>query len=372
MRSFDIYRVGVGEENNWMGFEVTSTEFQPTFKLYRYLSYRPHTLVAESDDSNGRAHLVRTNLLGYYYLVVKAGTAGGLGNYQLRFSVDAWVHVYPDPRFDYFGSEGTDLSVYRPSNNTWYILQDSGGIKTVHFGEPGDKLVPADYDGDGKTDIAMYRPSAGTWFIVESQSQTMRTVIWGEPDDIPIPMGYGYGTGSAARIALFRPSNGTWYIRTRNDVFSSFQWGQPGDKPVYGGFGYQYDAAVFRPSEGKWYFRTHFLGNQVVHWGEAGDIPVPADYDNDGYTDLGLYRPSTGEWYLFLTRYRNFYVVQWGEPGDIPVTDDYLYDGRNDLAVYRPSNNRWYFVSFDTQYIRSWSVKFGEPGDIPTPGAYNN
>src|SRR5690606_3677961 len=33
-------------------------------------------------------------------------------------------------------------------------------------------------------------------------------------------------------------------------------------------------------------------------WGVANDIPVAADYDGDGDTDMAVFRPSTGRWYV--------------------------------------------------------------------------
>jgi hypothetical protein len=35
-----------------------------------------------------------------------------------------------------------------------------------------------------------------------------------------------------------------------------------------------------------------------IPFGDGSDIPVPGDYDKDGYTDIAVFRPSEGRWYI--------------------------------------------------------------------------
>ncbi|MEP6464499.1 MAG: hypothetical protein ABJC62_14045, partial [Frankiaceae bacterium] len=84
-----------------------------------------------------------------------------------------------------------------------------------------------------------------------------------------------------------------------------------------------------------------------------------ADFDGNGTTDLAVYRPGNGSWYI-----RNGRSVAWGRSSDLPVPADYNGDGRTDIAVYRPTNTRWY-ISGTT------SIAYGTRGDIPVPADYN-
>jgi uncharacterized delta-60 repeat protein len=135
------------------------------------------------------------------------------------------------------------------------------------------------------------------------------------------------------------------------------------------------DLSVFRPSTGYWYIaRPNGIPSQnfdAVQFGASGDVIVPADYDGDGKTDVAVFRPSDGTWYLQQST-AGFKPLAFGQSGDIPMPADYDGDGKANLAVFRPSTGSWYIArptgipsqNFDT-------VPFGTNGDVPVRGDFD-
>src|SRR6266404_572935 len=133
------------------------------------------------------------------------------------------------------------------------------------------------------------------------------------------------------------------------------------------------DLGVFRPSSGNWFIiPSSSPGNFIVQqWGTQGDILVRGDYDGDGLTDIAVFRPSSGTWFVIPSSNPSVPILrQWGTQGDIPVPGDYDDDGKTDFAVFRPSTGTWFIIPSSNPsvpIIRQW----GTQADIPVPGDYD-
>jgi len=136
------------------------------------------------------------------------------------------------------------------------------------------------------------------------------------------------------------------------------------------------DISVFRPSEGNWYLQRSTSGFTAVNWGVSTDTLVPGDYDGDSKADVAIFRadadPANSDFYILNSGNGTISGLSWGVPGDIPMAGDYDGDGRTDVAVFRPSDNTWYIIRSTAGFI---SARFGAPGDVPLlmdPNASSN
>jgi len=125
------------------------------------------------------------------------------------------------------------------------------------------------------------------------------------------------------------------------------------------------DVSVFRPSNGAWYLNQSTNGFTGLQFGVSTDKMVPADYDGDGKTDIAVYRGGT--WYLQRSQL-GFTGVSFGESSDIPQPADYDGDGKADQAVFRPSTGAWYLLQSTAGFT---GIQFGQSGDKPVAADYD-
>lgn len=128
------------------------------------------------------------------------------------------------------------------------------------------------------------------------------------------------------------------------------------------------DVAVFRPSDGNWYVLQSTTGEMsAFNFGTNGDIPVSGDFDGDGRSDYAVFRPSDSNWYIWQSATQNLRVENFGLADDKLVAADYDGDGRTDIAVYR--SGVWYIQKSTDRSIAY--LNFGISSDTPVAADFD-
>lgn len=129
------------------------------------------------------------------------------------------------------------------------------------------------------------------------------------------------------------------------------------------------DISIFRPAVGEWWMNRSSNNSTVAaQFGTATDRVVPADFTGDGKADIAFFRPADGFWYVLRSEDASFFSFPFGASGDVPVARDFDGDGKADPAVYRPTTSEWY-ISRSTG--GTTIVTFGTSGDVPVPADYD-
>lgn len=130
------------------------------------------------------------------------------------------------------------------------------------------------------------------------------------------------------------------------------------------------DLAVWRPSNGAWYVMGGSGTMQAAaQWGLGTDIPAPGDYDGDGKTDFCVFRPSDGNWYVLQSSNNSYSAFHFGISEDRVAQSDYDGDGKTDYAVFRPSTTNWYVLQSSNG--QTLGAQFGISNDELVPADYD-
>lgn len=150
---------------------------------------------------------------------------GGFGTNDVYSATRLSVNRTPTSDFD--GDGQTDLTVFRPSNGTWYTLGSTNVFRAVQWGQAGDVPIAGDFDGDGRNDFTVYR--GGIWYTLRTSDGATSVTHWGLQSDKPVPGDYD-GDGRTD-FGVYRDD--TWYaLLSSNGHWLVRQFGVSGDIPI--------------------------------------------------------------------------------------------------------------------------------------------
>ena len=254
------------------------------------------------------------------------------------------------------------VGLYRPSTGEWFMdLNGNGawdGCQTdfcvQSFGAAGAVPVVGEWDAAGLSQLGFFDPGTGHWYLDKNTNENWEGCEvdtcggpFGLQGDIPVTG--KWTSGGYDRYGVFRPSTGYWYLdKTSDGALGSCRIDQCANLSVF----------------------------------MDGDLPVVGDWNGNGVAGLGLFRPSTGQWFLDRNGNKNWNgcngdrcIGSFGLPGDRPVAGDWSASGTSKIGVFRPSTGEWFLDyngngTWDGCGVDVCVVSFGVAGDVPVVGKW--
>jgi hypothetical protein len=122
--------------------------------------------------------------------------------------------------------------------------------------------------------------------------------------------------------------------------------------------------------------------DDCVTFGNVGELPIVGDWDATGTEVIGVFLPKKGAWYLDTNGNGQWdgcridrCFGRFGNKGDLPVVGDWDGTGFVRVGVFRPSTGMWYLDLNGNGKLDKCSVDacfgpFGEAGDVPIVGKW--
>jgi hypothetical protein len=282
--------------------------------------------------------------------------------------------------FDHDGDGRTDVTIFRPSTDSFWVLNSlNGNFTQLTHGTSGDSWLnlTADFDGDGRGDPLVLRVTASifNWIIYETSTNTVRNVSWGNASLMDTLAMSDYDGDGKQDIAIFRRTTGDWwYIESSTGAIRFEHWGTTNDFPSigdYDGDG-KADLTAVRVEGGQriWYIRNSSTGSMRREpWGSSATDGLfffaPFDVDGDGRQDLMVNRTTAGQRVFHVLRSSDgqYIVLGWGLTSDAPLFGDYDGDGKTDLVARRDVGGNLFWFILRSSDGQLQLTKWGLAGD---------
>jgi hypothetical protein len=130
------------------------------------------------------------------------------------------------------------------------------------------------------------------------------------------------------------------------------------------------DIAIFVPVYGAWWISTsssNFTSYISKGWGNSESVLVPGDYDGDGKTDIAIFNPVYGAWWICTSssNFTSHISKQWGNSESVLVPGDYDGDGKTDIAIFVPVYGAWWISTSSSNFTSYISKQWGSSTSVP-------
>jgi len=228
----------------------------------------------------------------------------------------------------------------------------------------------------GTTGLGYY--SGGTWTLADSPTAPVgnQSIAWNPGN------GYRFaadvdGDGRAELITVPTGST-TWHIRFWDGSVTTLIFGNAGDIPLVGDWDGDgiFGIGVFRPSTGQWFFKQTLDFNALAQgaadisaqpWGQDAPYVFAGDWNGDGKWGIAYRYNDTFHFsnnlYVPTSEIQRVYGLQT----DIPVVGDWNADGKWGYGLWRGGggNGEWLLVnSITSSPVTEIDVLFGPSAGI--------
>ena len=365
------------------------------------------TLQAASGWDTVKANKVNTvysqSMLVEWYLVIKGVQGSILGSAQANAGNDSLCpNIAVASKANPVVSSGSAIHHEQPSEASAPVI--SAAQVPVPGNDTSYKIFNADNEQSKlnsaatssnyywHTDtIGVYRPSSRTFYLNDVNAGTFAA------SSVSMAGSFGSGnfypiTGDWAgnhydSVGLYDETSTLFYLKYDNlpntNISPIFSYGMAGDQPVSGRWvvGAAHDGiGVYRASNGLILLRNALSSGSPdfsMVLGSPGDVPVFGDWNGDGATSVGIYRPSGGTFYLGGQACNSCsvsigYTFNYGSPNMKPIAGDWTNQGYFGVAIYDSPNISFYLKkSLKTGYA-DISFREGVAGDIPLAGRWGS
>ena len=261
------------------------------------------------------------------------------------------------------------IGVFRPKTGEWFLDDtgngqwDAGDIHIKSFGHRRDLPVIGNWSGKEVSNIGTFTPDTGMWQLDTNGDGVLDCAVdacvgpFGQTGDFPVTRDMGGTTGTI--IGTYTPET-IVKINGRNSV-----------------------------KRGHWRFDNNdnsaFDGctiDQCDTFSVVGEIPIVGDWNGTGIEQIALFTSKDGTWYLDRNGNEKWdgctedeCLGQFGTKGDLPIVGDWDGTGKARIGVFRASTGMWYLDlngngRLDACGVDACIGPFGQPGDLPVVGKW--